>query len=256
MSLKLDAPFYSAEELKLVDKSKLPKHIAIIPDGNGRWAASHFLPTEKGHLKGADGVVTISLAAKELGVKILTLFGFSTENWKREPKETEHLMKIAESYLALYREKLVQKNIRFNAIGRLDTLPESLQKALQLTIERTRSCHEFDLVVALNYGGRDELVRAVASMIAEKLTASQITEKTISEHLDTKNWPDPDLVIRTSGEKRISNFLLWQSSYSEIFIDNVAWPDFTPKHLLGAMCDYTLRKRRLGGRSGDEKSAI
>lgn len=256
MSLKLDAPFYTPEEHKLVDKSKIPNHIAIIPDGNGRWATSHFLPTEKGHLKGADGIVTISLAAKELGVKILTLFGFSTENWKREPKETEYLMQIAERYLLAYQEKLVQKNIRFSAIGRLDALPRSLQDVLNGTTERTKACHEFELVIALNYGGRDELVRAVASIISQSLTPSQITEKTISEHLDTKNWPDPDLVIRTSGEKRISNFLLWQSSYAEIFIENAAWPDFTPKHLLGAICDYNLRKRRLGGRCPEEKNAI
>lgn len=249
MSLQVDTPFFSLKELASLEKQKIPLHIAIIPDGNNRWAKSQLLPTEKGHIKGADVVVNTSLAAKELGVKILTIFGFSTENWKRDPQETEHLMQIASKYLLIYKEKLVAKNIRFSAIGRLDTLPSSLQDVLYETMQITKNCHEFDLVVALNYGGRDEIVRAVTSILAKQIPLSEITEKTISEHLDTKFWPDPDLVIRTSGEKRISNFLLWQSSYAEIYIEQVSWPDFTPKHLLSAIQDYGSRERRLGGRA-------
>jgi len=241
--------FYTDDEQKLVDKAKVPCHIAIIPDGNRRWAKNNLLPAEKGHLAGADSVVRIVRAAKELGIKVLSLYAFSTENWKRPTKEIDYLMKIIQEYLLSYQEKLIEYNIRLSVIGRLDTLPESLKAAIEQTIERTCKCSGFDLVLAINYGGRDEIVRAICRMISNKMTPEDISEETISAHLDTRLWPDPDLVIRTSGEKRLSNFLLWQSSYSEVYVDNVAWPDFTPKHLLQAVCDYQTRERRLGGRT-------
>lgn len=240
---------FTDDERKLVDKTKVPCHIAIIPDGNRRWAKNHLLPAEKGHLAGADSVVRIVRAAKELGVKVLSLYSFSTENWKRPAKEIDYLMKIIQDYLVSYQEKLIEHNIRLSVIGRIDSLPDSLKTVIDQTMQKTGQCTGFDLVLAINYGGRDEIVRAICRMISNKVAPEDISEETISAHLDTRSWPDPDLVIRTSGEKRLSNFLLWQSSYSEVYVDNVAWPDFTPKHLLQAVCDYQTRERRLGGRT-------
>ncbi len=232
----------------MIDPQHIPHHIAIIPDGNRRWAKSHLLSTEKGHLAGYEGVVRIVRAAKQLGVKIITLYAFSTENWKRPPSEVQHLMRLTQQYLVSYQEKLVEENIRLSAIGNLEVLPHSVKKILQETIDKTSHCDEFDLILGINYGGRDELVRAVSEIISQQIGSQEITEKTISEHLDTRFWPDPDLIIRTSGERRISNFLLWQSSYAEVYIEDVAWPDFTPDHLARAVLDFQLRERRLGGR--------
>lgn len=243
--------FFSDLEQKLIDKTRVPSHIAIIPDGNRRWAKNHLLPAEKGHVAGADSVVRIVRAAKELGVKVLSLYSFSTENWKRPAKEIECLMQIIQEYLLSYQQMLLQHNIRLSVIGRLDPLPAGLKKVIDDTQAITKGCTGFDLVLAINYGGRDEIVRAIIRMMSKKISPDDISEEVISQHLDTHSWPDPDLVIRTSGEKRLSNFLLWQSSYSEVYVDNIAWPDFTPKHLLHAICDYQTRERRLGGRTAN-----
>lgn len=242
-------PVFSSEELDLLDPACIPTHIAIIPDGNRRWADSNMLPTEKGHKAGYEGVVRIVRAAKELGVKVITLYAFSTENWKRPGTEVQSLMQLTQQYLASYQQKLIDENIRLSAIGNLDMLPMHVRAILNETMRRTQHCTDFDLVLGINYGGRDELVRAIAKIVAEKIDPKQITEKTISEHLDTKLWPDPDLVIRTSGERRLSNFLLWQSSYSEVYTESVSWPDFSQQHLLEAIRDYQTRERRLGGRA-------
>ncbi len=241
-------PSYSAEELAQVDSRHIPQHVAIIPDGNGRWASRNMLSCEKGHMAGYEGVVKIVRAAKELGIKVMTLYAFSTENWKRPGDEVQHLMQLTEEYLISYQQKLVEENIRLLAIGNTNPLPTRVKSVLNETIQRTAHCTEFTLVLAINYGGRDELVRAVAKIVAEKIDSKNITEKTISDHLDTQFLPDPDLVIRTSGESRLSNFLLWQSSYSEVYIENVTWPDFSSKHLLEAVRNYQTRERRLGGR--------
>ncbi len=244
----LDSTF-SQQDLELLDPQHTPHHIAIIPDGNRRWALNHLLPIEKGHMAGYEGVVKIVRAAKELGVKIITLYAFSTENWKRPGLEVQSLMQLTQNYLISYQQKLIDENIRLSAIGNIDSLPPAVKITLNDTIDKTAHCNAFDLVLAINYGARDELVRAIAKIIGEKIDPSLITEKTISEHLDTKALPDPDLIIRTSGEKRLSNFLLWQSSYAEVYIENVAWPDFSPQHLLQAVRDYQTRERRLGGRA-------
>lgn len=230
----------------------VPHHIAIIPDGNRRWATKNMLPTEAGHKVGYDNVVEIVRAAKELGIKVITLYAFSTENWKRPQNEVKTLMQLTQQYLASYQEQLVEENIRLQAIGNLDLLPDSVKAILDETIERTSTCTGFDLVLCINYGGRDEIVRAfskiIRKIIDQKIDPKQITEQTISEHLDTKLLPDPDLIIRTSGEKRLSNFLLWQSSYAEVYTATVSWPDFSSEHLLQAVRDYQTRERRLGGR--------
>ena len=240
-----EGALFTKEELQSIESAKVPAHIAIIPDGNRRWAKTLLMPTLKGHIAGADAVVEIVRAAKTLGVKVLTLYSFSTENWKRPKDEVDHLMLTIEKYLTKHLDKLVEQKIRVRGIGRLEELPQSLKSIFEKTAAATKACSEFDLVLAINYGGRDELCRAM-----QKLFASQpqsITEASFSQFLDTNGLPDPDLIIRTSGEQRISNFLLWQSSYSELYIDQIAWPDFTPKHLLRAICDYQTRKRRIGG---------
>lgn len=238
---------FTKEDLQRIDTTKIPAHIAIIPDGNRRWAQAVSFPTLKGHIAGADAAVEIVRAAKELGVKVLTLYAFSTENWKRPKDEVDHLMLTIEKYLTKHLDKLVDQNIRVRGIGRLDELPLSIKSILDKVTAKTANCTEFDLVLAINYGGRDELVRAMQRLVQTK--PENITESLISQFLDTKELPDPDLIIRTSGEKRISNFLLWQSSYSELYVDQTAWPAFTPKHLLAAIIDYQTRKRRIGGDS-------
>ncbi len=228
-------------------QTEVPYHIAIIPDGNRRWAKSRLLPKEMGHMAGYDRVVKIVQAAKEIGIKAITLFAFSTENWKRPDDEIAHLMRLTEEYLAAYQQKLITEGIRLSAIGNLEKLPKSVRTILNETIEKTKPCKDFDLILAINYGARDELVRAVAKIVKDQIDPTNISEKTITDYLDTKDFPDPDLVIRTSGESRLSNFLLWQSSYAEVYIETASWPDYTPEHLLAAVKDYQRRERRLGG---------
>lgn len=242
-------PVFSSQELESLRAESIPHHIASIPDGNRRWAVSNTLPTETGHKAGYDGVVKIVRAAKQLGIKIITLYAFSTENWKRPGTEVQSLMELTYEYLTSYQKQLIDENIRLSAIGNIDVLPAIVRNILKETIRLTAHCTGFDLVLAINYGGRDELVRAIAKILSEKIDPKQITEQTISDHLDTRLWPDPELIIRTSGENRLSNFLLWQSSYSEVYIERARWPDFSPQHLLEAVRDYQTRERRLGGRA-------
>ncbi|MBS0655122.1 MAG: di-trans,poly-cis-decaprenylcistransferase, partial [Verrucomicrobia bacterium] len=210
------------------------------------------LAWSQGHIAGAEAIVTIVEAAMALGIKVLTIFGFSTENLqKRSKMEVDHLTKIIAEYLEKYREKLLHNGIRLRAIGNLEALPPFLRYGVEKTAERTAHCSNFELVLALNYGGRDEICRAIKRMavdlVDKKISPDTICEESLRPYLDTGDLPDPDLLIRTSGEKRISNFLLWQSSYSEVFIDDVTWPEFTPHHLLGAVCDFQQRDRRKGG---------
>jgi undecaprenyl diphosphate synthase len=242
---------FSQEELSKLDRSNIPYHVAIIPDGNRRWAKFQGKDVPDGYTQGTDTLVTIVKAAKELGVKVLTVFSFSTENWTRPKVESDTLIKLIEEYLKFYQQKLLENSIRFNAIGDTSHLPPTLVQIIEDTKNVTRSCTEFDLVLALNYGGRDEICRAVKKIVTDcvagKITPDELTEKTINSYLDTSNWPDPDLLIRTSGERRISNFLLWQSSYTELYIEEDVWPNFQPKHLLSALVDYQHRDRRRGG---------
>lgn len=243
---------FTEEELQQIDKNNIPTHIAIIPDGNRRWAKTQTLPWTQGHVAGVSTVVTIVKAAKALGIKTLSLFSFSTENWKKRPKnELDHLIQVITESLYTYQEELLCHRIRLRVIGDLEELPMTLCKILKKTVSLTADCEEFDLVLAINYGGRDEICRAVKKMMKDlldkKISIEDCSEERFPLYLDTHGLPDPDLLIRTSGEKRISNFLLWQSSYSEVFIDEVAWPEFTPQHLLKAICDFQGRERRKGG---------
>lgn len=250
--MMMQTALFSESELRQVQPDRVPTHVAIIPDGNRRWAKTQQLSWDQGHIAGAEAVVSIVEAAKLLGIKALTIFSFSTENLKKRPKmEIDHLMQIMVEYLQRYQEKLIDNRIRLRVIGNLEKLSPGLRAILDMVTAQTSHYADFDLVLALNYGGRDEICRAIKKMAVDlaekKITPDAISEEMLSLYLDTHDLPDPDLLIRTSGEKRISNFLLWQSSYSEVFIDDVAWPEFTPHHLLAAVCDFQQRDRRKGG---------
>jgi len=244
---------YSSEEISFLDPGKIPKHIAIIMDGNRRWAKQRDLPPMMGHWEGAEVLTDVLRAASELGVKTLTVYAFSTENWVRPDQEIEALMNIFELYLVRKRELMIRDGIRLNAIGDLSRLPVNVRNAFQQTKKATESCEKINLVLALNYGGRDEIRRAVVKILEEhdqqEIRSEDLTEEFIAKHLDTSPWGDPDLLIRTSGELRVSNFLLWQISYAEIYITDVLWPEFSSKHLLEAILAYQGRSRRIGGTS-------
>jgi undecaprenyl diphosphate synthase len=229
---------------------QVPAHVGVIMDGNRRWAMQRGLPAAMGHLKGAENLLEIVEAASEAGVEVLTLFSFSTENWKRDPEEVEHLFQMMQDYLVLYRAVMIQKGVRLRAIGDLTQLPWTLQQALEETLKATSHGTTIDLVLAINYGGRNDIVRAVqrvAELVQEgQLSVAQINEGLFSQILDTGQMPDPDLIIRTSGELRLSNFMLWQSGYAEILPVDVLWPDFSKAHFSQALQQYQDRKRRHG----------
>lgn len=239
--------FFSTDDLQSIDPNNIPRHIAIIPDGNRRWAKAKFLQANLGHIAGAENGIRIAQAAKDLGIKTLTIYAFSTENWKRPKPEVDNLLQTIEDYIVRYQQKLVDNGVRFQMIGRADGLSPNLKTILQKTQERTKDGANFELVVAINYGGRDEIVRALQQICKTNIDPTDISEHLISQFLDTKGLCDPDLIIRTSGEMRLSNFLLWQSSYSELYCSPISWPDFTPQHLLDAVKSYQMRVRRIGG---------
>jgi undecaprenyl diphosphate synthase len=235
--------------LKLVDKDRLPKHVAIIMDGNGRWAGLRKLPRVAGHRAGIDSVRDIVESSAQLGLQVLTLYAFSVENWKRPRKEVRTLMNLLKEYVRLELKSVHKNNIRFQAIGRIQELEESVQEELQRAMRTTGGNTGMILNVALNYSGRAELVDTFNRLfreIRQNGNKTPISEELISKSLYT-SCPDPDLLIRTSGEMRISNFLLWQIAYSEIYITPTLWPDFRRKHLLEAILEYQRRDRRYGG---------
>jgi undecaprenyl diphosphate synthase len=236
------------EELK--KSGDIPTHIAIIMDGNGRWAKKRGLPRVAGHRRGVETVREIVEAAAEIGVKYLTLYTFSTENWKRPKDEVSTLMRLLLKSLKDRLDELNKNDIKLTCIGNIKSLPTVVQKQLYEDIERTKNNKRMTLNLALSYSGRWELLEAIkkiSSEVAEnKLIPGNITEKCISDHLTTSSMPEPDLVIRTSGEFRVSNFLLWQIAYSEFVILDVYWPDFSRKHLYDAIKEYQKRERRFG----------
>jgi len=242
---------YSVEELATIDLSKVPSHIAIIMDGNRRWAKRQGLPPMIGHWKGADTLTKIVRAASELGIKALTVYAFSTENWARSKEEIDALMHLFKVYLDKERDAMVREGVKLGTIGDLTRLPAFVVDALNESKRATQHSNKIDLVLAINYGGRDDIRRAVVAIVADvekgKLDKSQISEGLIADYLDTAKWPDPELLIRTSGEKRQSNFLLWQLSYSEFYHADVLWPDFDEKELLKAVLECQIRQRRFGG---------
>ena len=229
----------------------VPRHIAIIMDGNGRWAKERGLARIAGHERGAESVRAVTEACVELGVGFLTVYAFSTENWKRPAAEVAALLVLLEHFIAQETPTLMKNNVRHQAIGRLHELPESCQQALATAVAQTAANTATTLVLALNYSGRTEIVDAVRELSAEvaagRLRAAEIDAERISAHLYTRAIPDPDLLIRTSGEMRLSNFLLWQLSYTEIVVTAKLWPDFGKQDLRDAIAEFTKRERRYGG---------
>jgi undecaprenyl diphosphate synthase len=233
-----------------IDKEKLPKHIAIIMDGNGRWAKKKLLNRISGHMKGVDAVREVVTACRELGIKVLTLYALSTENLRRPKEEVTALMGLLKEYLLKEQKEMVQNNIRLCAIGRLEDLPADVRNTLQETIEKTGQCDGMVLNLALSYGGRAEILHAAKGFFSDlrrgKMKPEEMTEELFSQYLWTWGLPDPDLLIRTSGEFRISNFLLWQIAYTELYVTETLWPDFDREELLKAIADYQSRERRFG----------
>lgn len=234
-----------------VTPSSLPGHIAIVMDGNGRWAKKHRLPKPLGHVEGVKAVDRVTEAAREMGIKALTLYSFSSENWKRPKEEVSKLMNLLYDRLEKKLDKLQKNNIRLNAIGRLEGLPGEVNSRLESVMRKTAKNDGMTLTLALNYGSRQEILDG-ARRLAEKInkggiTPEDITEDSFGELLYTKGLPEVDLFIRTSGEMRISNFLLWQLSYSEMYFTKKLWPDFGKKDLEAAVSDYAARERRYGG---------
>jgi undecaprenyl diphosphate synthase len=229
----------------------VPRHIAIIMDGNGRWARERGLPRIRGHEEGAESVREVLRTCGEWGVQYLTLYAFSTENWKRPKGEVAALMKLLERFLGKEAPELMAQNVRLQAIGRLTDLPQSCQRELHRVIEMTAGNTSTTLILALSYSGRLEIIDAARSLLqavkAGHLDEAMIDPDVFSKHLYTRYYPDPDLLIRTSGEMRVSNFLLWQLSYTEIYVTKKLWPDFRKPDLLEAIEDYSKRQRRYGG---------
>jgi undecaprenyl diphosphate synthase len=239
-------------ELTDIDFSKpIPVHVAIIMDGNGRWARKNRMKTRlQGHEAGAESVRAVLRASEKIGIRYLTLYAFSTENWKRPEKEVTGLMNLLEKFLRKHTPELVEKGICLRAIGTLEDLPDNVTAALQDAMHQTRDNTERDLILALSYGGRHEITHSVRTIAEQVRSGSiqpgEITEETIAAHLYAPDVPDPDLMIRTSGELRISNFLLWQLSYTELYVTPVLWPDFRESDMYDAIAAYQSRSRRYG----------
>lgn len=233
-----------------LDMARLPQHIAIIMDGNGRWARQRKLPRIEGHRRGSETVDEIVSACRELGVRYLTLYAFSTENWNRPKDEITALMALLKEFLIFKREKMLKNQIRLVSIGDIDRLPEDVRQVLHETEQMTESQDKMILNLALSYSARDEIIRAITSLLKEKSNGTFkdnfISIKNFSEYLDTAGMPDPDLLIRTSGERRVSNFLLWQAAYTEFYFTDTLWPDFSRDRLIQAIHEYQRRERRFG----------
>lgn len=227
-------------------KGSIPGHIGIIMDGNGRWAVQQDLPRIEGHRRGAARAKEIAEIANDFGIQYLTLYAFSNENWRRPEFEINTLMKILEYYLKNEIMSLLDKGIRFRAIGDISRLPDNIQELIQDTEKRTTTNTGMTLIAALSYSGSDEVVRAVRKVIKRGIKTDDVTEELFSSYLDTVGIPSPDLIIRTSGEKRLSNFLLWQCAYSELYFTETLWPDFDADEFMKAVQDFQRRERRFG----------
>ena len=233
--------------VRQVNFERLPQHIAIIMDGNGRWAAQRHLPRVEGHRAGIDAVRDTVETAARLGIKVLTLYAFSIENWKRPATEISTLMMLLKRYLRSELKTLLTNDIRFRVIGRMDDLADDIQDELRAAMERTAKDSGMLFNIALNYGGRAEIVDAARRAIESGIRAEDLDEQRFASFLYTAGQPDPDLLIRTSGEMRVSNYLLWQIAYAEIYVTETLWPDFRRRHLLEAVLAYQKRERRYGG---------
>jgi len=239
-----------ASLLEKLDLTRLPRHVAVIMDGNGRWAQKRHLPRIAGHRSGTQSARTTIETCARLKIEALTLYAFSVENWRRPKTETDFLMALLRDYLRKEMPLIQKNNIRMRFLGRMDELPAGVQNDVRDAMERTAGNKGMVLCVALNYGGRAEIVDAMNAILSERNgpgTSNKITEEQLSRHLYTEGLPDPDLLIRTSGEMRVSNFLLWQIAYAEIFVTETLWPDFNRARLLEALMEFQKRERRYGG---------
>lgn len=228
------------------DRERLPQHIGIIMDGNGRWAKARGLPREMGHRAGSKVVGEIIRHCKKIGVPYITIYAFSTENWKRPAKEVDALLDLLRHYLSNM-EEYQKENARLRVLGHLEPLPRDLRESIRRAEAESAGNTAITVNIALNYGGRGEIIQGVRRLMEEGVSPEEVTEELLSQRLYTAGMPDPDLIIRPSGEYRLSNFLLWQSAYSELLFMNVLWPDFTPEHLNYALHQYARRSRRFGG---------
>ena len=233
-----------------IDPDRLPRHVAVIMDGNGRWAKKRGMKRVSGHKKGAEAVRKIVEASREIGIQWLTFYAFSEENWNRPDAEVQALMMLLNRFVKSELKRLQEQGIRLHSIGRINKLPEKTRKILLGAIEKTASNKDMVLTLALSYGGRQEIVDAIKKIVLyvenHKITANDISEQLVSDFLYSNKMPDPDLLIRTSGEYRVSNFLLWQIAYSEIYITPTLWPDFGKDEYLEAISDFQKRERRFG----------
>lgn len=236
---------------KVLSTENIPKHIAIIMDGNGRWAKKRGLPRVAGHREGMNVIREIVSTSNELGVKVLTLYAFSTENWKRPKTEVDFLMRLPERFLSAELPKLIEENVVVRITGNRDKLPEYTIRAVNKAIDETKENNGLILNFALNYGSRSEIIDGMKSLYKEieegRMDVNDLSESVLSDHLMTSDLPDPDLLIRTSGEIRLSNFMLWQLAYSEFWFTDVLWPDFSRDHFKEAVSVYQKRRRRYGG---------
>ncbi|HXG31094.1 MAG TPA: isoprenyl transferase [Thermodesulfobacteriota bacterium] len=231
----------------LIDINNIPKHVVIIMDGNGRWARRKGLDRISGHREGMKSVKAVVKAARELGIKAVTLYAFSAQNWRRPKDEVDALMELLKQYLIKEGDTLLEKEIRLNAIGRLWELPPDVHQVLMETIDKTKDCRGMTLTLALSYGGREEIVDAIKKLISNgDVSVEGLNEESFSKLLYTADLSEPDLLIRTSGEMRLSNFLLWQLAYTEIYVTKTLWPDFRKRHLVKAILNYQNRERRFG----------
>lgn len=252
MAMKLPFIKYNEVEEPVYDVGgNTPEHIAIIMDGNGRWAQRRGMPRFVGHKEGLSTVVKIVKAAVKYKVKVLTLYTFSTENWKRPKSEVDFILRLPKEFLHVYLPELMANHVRIQTIGDMESLPEHTREAVQYAIDCTRDNKGLQLNFALNYGSRHEILNAMKEMLADvndgKLSLNELDEGQFSGYLSTHGLPDPDLLIRTGGEKRLSNFLLWQLAYTEFWFSDVLWPDFSEKEFLQALDEFRHRKRRYGG---------
>ncbi len=233
-----------------IDIDRVPKHIAIIMDGNRRWAKNQGLLSMVGHWHGAEALTKIVESASAMGVKVLTVYAFSTENWNRTPEEVDSIMQLFRMYLIGQKDRMVREGVRLGTIGDARKLPPQVKETLDEVKKATSAGDKIDLVLALNYGARDDIKRALVTIVEDcelgRIQKEDITEALISRYLDTAPWGDPDLLIRTSGESRLSNFLLWQISYTEVYITDVLWPDFDERELTKAIATFQKRTRRVG----------
>lgn len=240
----------NSRDINDLDLKKIPKHIAIIMDGNRRWAKSQELPSISGHWRGAEALIEICSIAGDLGVKTLTVYSFSIENWDRSDEEVEALFELVKTYCISQKPRMLKQGLRLRHIGNIEGIPQDCRDVFLQTQEDTKHGKTLDLVLALNYGARDEIKRAFLAMVDDvekgKLEKSKICPNTISRYLDTKDFPDPEMIIRTSGEMRLSNFLLYQASYSELIISKKMWPEFTPNDFVEALVEYQNRDKRFG----------